>query len=124
MLAAAAGRPYRIPFGGRSQLQYAPDVARAFVAAARAPATGATVHNLPGRAVHVRDVIAAITAAAPASEGSISFDDVGLPFPEEADATSFAALAGPVECTPFAAAVADTIARFRALLAEGLVAPA
>ena len=123
MLAAAAGRPYRIPFGGRSQLQYAPDVAGAFVAAARAQATGATVHNLPGRAVHVRDVIAAITAAAPESDGSISFDDVSLPFPEEADAGSFAALAGPIEETPFAAAVADTIARFRALLAEGLVAP-
>ena len=28
-------RPYRIPFGGRSQYQYAPDAARAFVAAAR-----------------------------------------------------------------------------------------
>ena len=40
MLAAAAGRPYRIPFGGRSQFQYAPDVARAFVAAARADAVG------------------------------------------------------------------------------------
>ncbi len=121
MLAAAAGRPYRIPFGGRSQLQYAPDVARAFVAAARAQTTGATVHNLPGRAVHVRDVIAAITAAAPESEGSITFADVTLPFPEEADASSFAVLAGPVEETPFASAVADTIARFRALLAEGLV---
>jgi nucleoside-diphosphate-sugar epimerase len=124
MLAAAAGRPYRIPFGGRSQLQYAPDVAAAFVAAARAQATGATVHNLPGRAVHVRDMIAAITAAAPESDGSITFDDVRLPFPEEADASSFAALAGPIAETPFAAAVADTIARFRALLAAGLVAPA
>ena len=31
MLAAACGRPYRIPFGGTSQFQYAPDAARAFV---------------------------------------------------------------------------------------------
>ncbi len=36
MLAAAARMPYRVPFGGRSQLQYAPDVAGAFIAAARA----------------------------------------------------------------------------------------
>jgi nucleoside-diphosphate-sugar epimerase len=35
MLAAAAGSPYRLPFGGAYQLQYAPDVAAAFVAAAR-----------------------------------------------------------------------------------------
>ena len=33
MLAAAAGRPYRIAYGGVSQFQYAPDVARAFAQA-------------------------------------------------------------------------------------------
>jgi len=34
MLAAAAGKPFQIPYGGTSQFQYAPDVARAFVQAA------------------------------------------------------------------------------------------
>ena len=124
MLAAAAGRPYRIPFGGRSQLQYAPDVARAFIAAARAPAAGAAVHNLPGRSVHMRDVVAAIAAAAPESAGQISFDDVLLPFPEEADASSFTQLVGGFEETALADAVADTIGRFRALLADGLLTAA
>jgi hypothetical protein len=38
MLHAAAGRPYTLPFGGAYQLQYAPDVAAAFVAAARSEA--------------------------------------------------------------------------------------
>jgi UDP-glucuronate 4-epimerase len=121
MLAAAAGRPYRIPFGGRSQLQYAPDVASAFVAAARAPVTGAAVHNLPGPAVHVSEVIAAIAAAAPESAGRIAFDDVLLPFPEEADAASLAELLGPAAATPLADAVAATIERFRTLLAEGVL---
>ena len=49
MLAAAAGRPYRIGYGGLSQFQYAPDVARAFVQAAFCGHQGATVHNLARR---------------------------------------------------------------------------
>jgi UDP-glucuronate 4-epimerase len=123
MLAAAAGRPFRIPFGGTSQLQYAPDVARAFIAAARADAAGATVHNLAGASVPMTDVVAAIVAAAPDAAGRIAFDDVLLPFPGAVDAASFTALAGPVAETPFADAVADAVARFRDLLARGLVEP-
>ena len=38
MLAAAAGPAVPLPFGGAYQLQYAPDVAAAFVAAARGDA--------------------------------------------------------------------------------------
>jgi nucleoside-diphosphate-sugar epimerase len=121
MLAAAARLPYRVPFGGTSQFQYAPDVARAFIAAARTQAAGATVHNLAGSSVHMRDVLAAITAAAPDSAGRISFDDVLLPFPEEVDARSLEELIGPADETPFDAAVAETVGRFRALIAAGLV---
>ncbi len=123
MLAAAAGRAYRIPFGGTSQFQYAPDAARAFVAAARAGADGATVHNLAGISVTMAEVVAAITASAPESAGRIEFDDVLLPFPGVADATSFAALAGEVAETPFRDAVDDAVARFRDLIARGLVDP-
>jgi UDP-glucuronate 4-epimerase len=121
MLAAAAHLPYRVPFGGRSQLQYAPDVARAFIAAARTPAAGATVHNLAGSSVHMREVITAIAAAAPESAGRISFDEVLLPFPEEVDARSLERLIGHIDETPFGAAVADTVERFRALLADGVI---
>ncbi len=113
--------PYRVPFGGRSQLQYAPDVARAFIAAARAAATGATVHNLAGSTVHMRDVIRAIAAVAPDSAGRISFDEVLLPFPEEVDARSLEELIGSVTETPFDAAVAETVDRFRTLLADGTI---
>src|SRR6478735_2755915 len=71
MLAAAAGEAYRIPFGGTSQFQYAPDAARAFVAAARAAAEGAAVHNLAGTSVSMDEVVAAIVAAAPEAAGRI-----------------------------------------------------
>jgi UDP-glucuronate 4-epimerase len=124
MLAAAAGQAYRIPFGGTSQFQYAPDAARAFVAAARAGSEGASVHNLAGMSVSMAEVVAAITAAAPDSAGRIAFDEVLLPFPGAVDSASFAALVGTIPETPFPEAVADSVARFRDLIARGLVDPA
>src|SRR5205823_12805408 len=36
MLAAAAGAPYRIPYGGACQMQFVRDVARAFIEIGRA----------------------------------------------------------------------------------------
>ena len=124
MLAAAAGLPYRIPFGGRSQLQYAPDVAAAFIAAARAGCTGADVHNLAGRAIDMGEVIAAIERATGTS-GLITHDELSLPFPEEADGASLRAVLGPLPETPFDDAVRETIARFEVLLASGgIEAPA
>jgi UDP-glucuronate 4-epimerase len=113
MVAAAAGRPYRLPYGGAYQLQYAPDVAAAFVAAARSGASGATVRDVGGPAVHTDELIAAIAAAAPGAE--ISYEPVELPFPADvgdADATP----------TPLADGVADAVGRFRDLLGRGLVA--
>jgi UDP-glucuronate 4-epimerase len=112
MVAAAAGRPYRLPYGGAYQLQYAPDVAAAFVAAARSGASGATVRDVGGPAVHTDELIAAIRAAAPGAE--ISYEPIELPFPADvgdADATP----------TPLVEGVADAIERFRGLLARGLV---
>ncbi len=46
MLAAARGKPFHIPWGGRAQFQYAPDVARALVAAGVSDFEGALVANL------------------------------------------------------------------------------
>ena len=124
MLAAASGAAYRIPFGGTSQFQYAPDAARAFVAAARAAAEGASVHNLAGTSVSMDEVVAAIVAAAPDAAGRIAYDDVLLPFPGAVDPASFAELVGPIAETPFPEAVADSVARFRDLIGRGLVDPA
>jgi UDP-glucuronate 4-epimerase len=112
MLAAAAGRPYTLPFGGAYQLQYAPDVAAAFVAAARAPARGARVEDIGGPAVHTDELIAAIAGAAPGAE--ISYEPVELPFPSDTG--------GGTPATPLREGVADAVDRFRDLLARGLVA--
>ena len=122
MLAATAGVGYRIPFGGAAQLQYAGDVARAFVAASVSGYDGCSVHNLPGPSVSIAEVVDAIAAAAPASAGTIAFDDVLLPFPEEVDSASFAEIVPDFTTTPLAECVGATVERFRALLSKGLVA--
>jgi UDP-glucuronate 4-epimerase len=121
MLAAAAGRPYRIGYGGVSQFQYAPDVARAFVQAAFCGHRGATVHNLAGEAVAMDGVVEAIAAAAPASRGMIEYADVELPFPGRVDAASLVEVVGAVDETPFSEAVSDAVTRFGRLIADGRI---
>jgi UDP-glucuronate 4-epimerase len=82
MHAAARGKPYRIAFGGPTQFHYAPDVAAAFICASRTPLEGAAVYDLGGPSVHMSELVAAIEAAAPDAAGTITFEDVPLPFPE------------------------------------------
>jgi nucleoside-diphosphate-sugar epimerase len=124
MLSAAAGVAYRIPYGGRSQFQYAPDVARAFVQAAFSGYDGAAVVNLAGQALTMQQVIEAIEAAVPGAEGLVSYDDISLPFPEEVDAAELVDMIGAVEELSFEDGVADAVDRFRALLADGRLAAA
>lgn len=125
MLAAASGAAYTIPYGGTSQQHLAADVARAFIAASRSDTGGASVHNLPGRAVSIGEVVDAITAVVPESAGQITYDDeVRLPFPQSADASSFDALVPGFRMTSLTDGVRSTIESFRSLLAEGrLLAP-
>jgi nucleoside-diphosphate-sugar epimerase len=113
MLAAAAGQDHHLPFGGAYQLQYAPDVAAAFIAAARANPAGAQLRDIGGPVTHTEELIAAITAAAPGVR--VTYDPVVLPFPADTGE--------PTPATPLHEGVVDAIARFRDLLARNLVTP-
>jgi nucleoside-diphosphate-sugar epimerase len=107
MLAAARGEAYEIPFGGRAQFQYAPDVAARFIDVARAAKHDAVVHNVGGPSEHVTDVVAAIEAAAPEATGKITVkEDVLLPLPEDLEAP-------PTVPTPLRQGVLETIELFR-----------
>jgi nucleoside-diphosphate-sugar epimerase len=106
--AAVRGEPYRIGFGGRTQLHYAPDVARAFVDAARSEPAGARTFNLGGPATAIGDLVATIAAAIPGAE--IAFDDVPLPFPDELPQPWF-----ETSLTPLEQGVRETAAAFRGL---------
>ena len=123
MLAAAADVPYEIPFGGRLQFQYLPDVAEAFVRASELDYRGASVHTLDGPSVSVEDVVELIEATSGVGPGTIGWSGEPLPFPGEADGASFVELLRGSVNRPFADGVADSIERFRRLLERGLVAP-
>jgi UDP-glucuronate 4-epimerase len=113
MRAAARGEPFTITYSGRSQLQYAPDAAAAFVAAARAPFAGAIVLNLPGVTATVDEIVAAVERAVPEAAGTIGVTGPPLPFPPELDASAFPTVVGEVPITTLDAGVAATVAHFR-----------
>jgi nucleoside-diphosphate-sugar epimerase len=121
MIAAVAGVPYTIPYGGAGQLQLVGDVARAFVEASVAGARGATIHNIPSSRISIPEVIDAIAGVVPESAGTIGFEDARLPFPEEADGSSYLALVPGFAETPLADGVRATIDRFRVLLGDGRI---
>src|SRR5262249_8632831 len=123
MLAAVLRQPYQIPFGGRFDMQFADDVARAFIRAARMPFDGAEVFNLRGSIVHVREIVAAIEATAPAMRGQLVFNDVPLGFPEELDATPLLGALGPLPNTPLADGMATTMATCQQAIVDGRLAP-
>lgn len=110
MAAAARGEGFHIDFGGTTHYQYAPDVARALVAASRAEIDDAVVFNLEGTRAHMRDVVAAIEAAAPDVAGRITFDDSPLPFPDALESDGPL----PLSWTPLEDGVRETIALLRA----------
>jgi UDP-glucuronate 4-epimerase len=123
MLAAALGIPYAIPFGGRFDMQFAEDVANAFIRATRVPLEGAEVFNLRGSVVHVSEVVAAIEAVVPDARGTLSFVDAPLSFPEDMDQTPLLTALGPLPRTPLADGVAATIETFRQAVQDGRLAP-
>jgi UDP-glucuronate 4-epimerase len=124
MLAAAAQRPYAIPYGGRAQFQYAPDVARAFVQAALVDPQSAAVYNLRGTACSIAEVVETIVAVCPEAEGSITWGETALDFPPTVDSDGLEDAIGLLQETPLPVAVADAIGRFRAALADGRIDPA
>ena len=114
MAAAARGERFEISYGGSCQYDYAPDVGRAFAAAALGTIEGAQVANYPGEAAELADVVAAIEAAAPDAAGRITWADQPLPFPEELETVALEAAIGAFPRTALADGVRETVERFRA----------
>jgi nucleoside-diphosphate-sugar epimerase len=119
MLAAAAGRPYHIAFGGTTQLQWASDVAQQFIQASDQVEQGAVAYNLGGDAVTVAEIVRLIRAEVPGA--AITHGDASLPFPLGLDDRDLTARAGRVFATPLADGIHATIGAFRALLVAGRV---
>ena len=122
MLAAAAGQPWHISFGGRNGFQFADDVAKIIIQAATAPGwQGAESFNLGGSVVHMSELVAAIEQAAPEVAGRITHEQAALPLPAGTCDRALSAAIGPLPYTPLEEGVAFTIAHFREALAAGRI---
>lgn len=121
MVAAAAGTPYHIPFGGASTFQHAGEVARLFIAAARAEVEGAHVYNLGGPSVSIGEVVSLISAEVPGCQ--ITHGNQPLPLPDHYDGAGLDRLLGGVEYLSMEDGVRSSISRFRELLSAGLIGP-
>jgi nucleoside-diphosphate-sugar epimerase len=119
MLAAAAGQPYHIPYGGRSGMQFADDIARILIAAARVPFAGAEVFNVRGSVADMADVVAAIETVVPSARGTITYDPKPLALPASLDDSRLRTLLGHMPDTPLLDGVRTTIDIFHQALADG-----
>jgi UDP-glucuronate 4-epimerase len=119
MLAAAAGQPYHITFGGTNGFQYTDDVAKIFIQAARAPFEGAGVFNLGGEIASMQEMVDAIVAAEPTAK--ITFDSKPLALPEGTDDSALVAAIGKLPNTPLKQGVAATVSHFKSALAQGKI---
>ncbi len=118
MLAAARGTEFEIPFTGEVTMQYAPDIAAAFIAASRASDfEGAGVFDLPGATVGVGEIVETIAAVAPGA--SIHASGAPLPFAAAVHPSSDAPAGLNTAPTPLLQGVRKTIDFFRDLEARG-----
>jgi UDP-glucuronate 4-epimerase len=113
MAAAAVGENYTMTFGGRTQLQYAPDTARVFIAAARAATEDARVFHLGGPVVSLAEVARVIEGVVPGVTITVDEETV-LPFPEEFDGAPLEAALGGINWTPLEEGVSATVRRLQA----------
>lgn len=105
--AALRGLPFHIEYSGAMGFQYAPDVARWFIAAAAAdPKSTADVYNLGGSIAPVAEFIEAITAAIP--DASVTCENEVLAFPIGCDDSSLRTRLGNLTETSLVDGVAET----------------
>jgi len=119
MIAAAAGRPFHIDFGGAYQFQYVADVAAAFIAAARSTADAAAVYSCPGPRIDVGHIVDLLADLVPGSRGQITHGDRILPFPPAFDGAPILDAMGPLPETPIEAGVERTVATYRSAFERG-----
>lgn len=121
MLAAAAGAPFHMQFGGRNVVHHVRDVALAFIRSARAKLDSAVQANIPGESIEMTDLIEIIEECAPEARGTITCETKDLHSPGRLADPTLERLIGPLP-SPTADRVGETIADYRKLLASGRIA--
>jgi nucleoside-diphosphate-sugar epimerase len=121
ILAAAAGRPYTIPFTGKVSALHAGEVASAFIRAVASERSEARVFDLNGRPTSVAAWLDLLRQIAPAAE--LSMDGAELPFPADLSDDPIQSYLGDYGPVPLEAGVRATYDSFKTLLAKGALSP-
>ncbi len=117
MLAAAAGRPYEIPFRGPVSWLHAGEVASAFLKAVSRDGTGAPVFDINGPCVSVEDGIALLRRLVPGAQ--VRCAGSPLPYPMDLSDEPLRAHLGDYGRIGVEEGMRGTLEAFRGLLARG-----
>jgi nucleoside-diphosphate-sugar epimerase len=121
ILAAAAGRPYTVPFSGAVSALHAGEVASAFISAVAKERQGAEVFDINGRATSVEQWLEIIRRLAPDARLDIAGE--ALPFPAELSDEPVQSYLGDYGPVPLEEGIEETYQHFRRLLASGALSP-
>ncbi len=119
ILAAAAGKPYVIPFTGAVSWLHAGEVASAFIKAVSQPRDRAVVFDINGVASTVEESMAMLKSVAPNSR--IRASGAPLPFPMELSDAPLRDFLGDYGSIPLDKGISETYAMFGSLLEKGLI---
>jgi nucleoside-diphosphate-sugar epimerase len=122
ILAAAAGKPYDVPFRGGVSWLHAGEVASAFIKAVAQERSGAPVFDMNGAYVTVEEGLGLIKSVAPAA--ALTCSGAPLAFPMDLPDTALRDYLGDYGEVALADGIRETHAAFRALLERGLVSAA
>jgi len=117
--AALLGRPFTLRYSGKNALQYAGDVAAAFVESALDERDVCRTFNLRGEVEEMTDFVARIETLLPEAKGLITLSGGQIPVAYDIDDSDLRAFLPDLRRTSVAEGIAATLADFRRLRGEG-----
>ncbi len=122
ILAAAAGKPYTIPFSGPVSWLFAGEAASAFVRAVARERSGAAVFDMNGVYAPVEEGLAILKGLVPGAQVQVSGEALAFPMGNSDDPLE--KFVGNYGRIPLAEGVKATFESFKALLADGRLSAA
>ncbi len=121
ILAAAAGKPYTIPFMGAVSALHAGEVASAFIKAVSRDRNEARVFDLNGRPTSVPEWLEILRGIAP--DAQLFMTGAELPFPADLSDAPIQSYLGDYGPVPLQDGIRATYDAFKRLLATGALSP-
>jgi UDP-glucose 4-epimerase len=122
ILAAAAGRPYTVPFRGAVSALHAGEAASAFIRAVSSDRESAELFDLNGVATSVEHWLEVLRDLVPEAKLGVSGEP--LPFPADLSDEPVRRFLGDYGAVPLKDGIEETLHAFRSLLERGLLSPA